>query len=137
MNKLILFAAFAVFIPFALSYHEELSYAEVGFASSFLNRLMEKERGNIAVSPYSIYRVLLLLFFGSNGNTKQSLQRALNLDWIESDEILQQMYLTDKQEPEMRMIQNANGFSCADRIFFEKGSQLKYVFFRILNLILN
>lgn len=118
MKKIVLFAAFAILIPFALSYHKKLSYSELQFSSSMLKKMMETANGNIVFSPYSTYRVLLLLFFGSNGATKQSLQQVLNLDWIESVEVLQQMYLTDKQEPENRIRQQENGFSTTDAIFF-------------------
>lgn len=131
MIKIILIVALVTLIPFTLcresallDERKELSFSQLGFSSSMVKTLINSERGNVIFSPYSTYRVLLLLFFGANGDTEQSLRTTMNLNWVQSKDSLQQLYLKENQALENRLLKQENGFGSVDKLYVETGTEL-------------
>lgn len=134
MTKFILIAALVALIPSSAPFDdfpggcdpplyfegEELDNSQLMFSTKMAKTLINRERGNVIFSPYSTYRVLLLLFLGANGKTKQSLQTTLHLNWLESKDILQELYI----EHGYQLLGQENGFSFVEKLYIESGAQL-------------
>ncbi|ROT83127.1 serine proteinase inhibitor 6 [Penaeus vannamei] len=65
---------------------EKLEFAEAEFSGrveifglSLFQQLSQSVQGNLFISPYSIWSALTLAYFGSEGNTREQLESALNL----------------------------------------------------------
>lgn len=128
MKKFVLVAAFAALISSALS-HDVQPNPELQFACSMFKKLAEaKKRENILFSPHNTYRILVLFFFGADGDTKKSLEETLQLDQIGSEEELRRAYIID--EPELKK-KKKHGFCSAGTIFVQEGSHLtEYTFLK-------
>lgn len=65
---------------------EKLEFAEAEFSNrvelfglNLFQELSQIVRGNLFISPYSIWSALTLAYFGSEGETRRQLERTLNL----------------------------------------------------------
>lgn len=55
------------------------------FSVNLLHALQKAQPNkSLFVSPHRIYRTLLLVYLGSNGETEKSLKKTLQLDWSNS-----------------------------------------------------
>lgn len=95
MNKLVLLTVLIAMVPFITPFHlhsdeesdwpEQLYNGQRTFFVNLLNTIQKSEnKENQIFSPHSIYHGLLLAYFGSEGETEQSLRNGLHLDWADS-----------------------------------------------------
>lgn len=78
---------------------------------------------NVFFSPYSLYHVLLLMYFGAKSETEQTLRKGLELHWTEDKPVVWQAYNVGKKSLAMRFGQsNADDiqFVSVDKLFFGK-----------------
>lgn len=78
---------------------------------------------NVFFSPYSLYHVLLLMYFGAKSDTEQTLRKGLELHWTEDKPVVWQAYNVGKKALAMRFGQNKAGdiqFVSVDKLFFGK-----------------
>lgn len=78
---------------------------------------------NVFFSPYSLYHVLLLMYFGAKSDTEQTLRKGLELHWTEDKPVVWQAYNVGKKALAMRFGQNKADeiqFVSVDKLFFGK-----------------
>lgn len=76
---------------------------------------------NVFFSPYSLYHVLLLAFFGARTETEKMLRNGLELHWTEDKPVVWQAYNIGKKSLAARFGQNSDiQFSSVDKLFFGK-----------------
>lgn len=76
---------------------------------------------NVFFSPYSLYHVLLLAFFGARSETKKLLRTGLELHWTEDKPVVWQAYNIGKKSLAARFGQNDDiQFTSVDKLFFGK-----------------
>lgn len=76
---------------------------------------------NVFFSPYSLYHVLLLAFFGARSDTEKQLRNGLELHWTEDKPVIWQAYNIGKKSLASRFNQNTDiQFSSVDKLFFGK-----------------
>lgn len=78
---------------------------------------------NVFFSPYSLYHVLLLMYFGAKSDTEQTLRRGLELHWTEDKPVVWQAYNVGKKSLAARFGQNSTEeiqFVSVDKLFFGK-----------------
>ncbi|XP_055607507.1 serine protease inhibitor 88Ea-like isoform X2 [Uranotaenia lowii] len=74
---------------------------------------------NIFFSPYSLYHVLLLMYFGAQSDTEMTLRKGLELHWTEDKPVVWQAYTTGKKSMVSRFNQDkAIQFDSVDKLFF-------------------
>uniref|UniRef100_A0A8W7PPY3 Serpin domain-containing protein n=1 Tax=Anopheles coluzzii TaxID=1518534 RepID=A0A8W7PPY3_ANOCL len=74
---------------------------------------------NLFFSPYSLYNVLLMMYFGARDTTEKLLRTSLNLQWADSKTTVYEAYDTARKSLRGRFSEsNAVGFSSADKLFF-------------------
>lgn len=88
-----------------------------------VNRVSSTE--NVFFSSYSVFHALLLAYFGSTGNTEQSLKKVLKLDWSESKFDVMQAYRLEKNMRIKRAKNSSVDFRSADRLYFDKTVRVK------------
>lgn len=72
---------------------DQLYYSKLKLAISLLNALNEeKPDENIFYSPSSVFRVLLLSYFGAAGKTEEELKHVLGLDWAKNKKDVENWY---------------------------------------------
>lgn len=76
---------------------------------------------NVFFSPYSLYHVLLLAFFGARSETEKLLRNGLELHWTEDKPVIWQAYNIGKKSLAARFGQNSDiQFNSVDKLFFGK-----------------
>lgn len=76
---------------------------------------------NVFFSPYSLYHVLLLAFFGARSETEKLLRNGLQLHWTEDKPVVWQAYNIGKKSLAARFGQNNDiQFTSVDKLFFGK-----------------
>lgn len=76
---------------------------------------------NIFFSPYSLYHVLLLAFFGARSETEKLLRNGLELHWTEDKPVVWQAYNIGKKSLAARFSQSKDiQFTSVDKLFFGK-----------------
>lgn len=76
---------------------------------------------NVFFSPYSLYHVLLLAFFGARSETEKLLRNGLELHWTEDKPVVWQAYNIGKKSLAARFGQNSDiQFTSVDKLFFGK-----------------
>lgn len=78
---------------------------------------------NVFFSPYSLYHVMLLMYFGARSDTEQALRKGLELHWTEDKPVVWQAYNVGKKTLAMRFGQNKPDeiqFVSVDKLFFGK-----------------
>ncbi|XP_053669531.1 serine protease inhibitor 88Ea-like [Anopheles marshallii] len=74
---------------------------------------------NLFFSPYSLYNVLLMMYFGAQNSTEKLLRTGLNLQWSDSKTTVHEAYDTARKSLQGRFSEsNAVGFSSVDKLFF-------------------
>uniref|UniRef100_A0A182NSE0 Serpin domain-containing protein n=1 Tax=Anopheles dirus TaxID=7168 RepID=A0A182NSE0_9DIPT len=74
---------------------------------------------NLFFSPYSLYNVLLMMYFGARDSTEKLLRGGLNLQWTDSKTTVYEAYETARRALQGRFSEsNAVGFSSVDKLFF-------------------
>uniref|UniRef100_A0A182K1I4 Serpin domain-containing protein n=1 Tax=Anopheles christyi TaxID=43041 RepID=A0A182K1I4_9DIPT len=82
-----------------------------------INTAMPNE--NLFFSPYSLYNVLLMMYFGARESTDKLLRTGLNLQWSDSKATVYEAYDTARKSLQGRFSEaNAVGFSSVDKLFF-------------------
>lgn len=80
---------------------------------------------NHIFSPHSTYRALLLAYFGADGDTKKSLERALHLNWATDKSDVSNAHKSEmKARTERNFGQNMK-FSSADKVFVTYKAEMK------------
>lgn len=75
-----------------------LYYPRLKFAISLLEALQKEEaKENILFSPHSVYRTLLLAYFGAAGETETAFKNTLGLDWFKSKADVENLYQLEKK----------------------------------------
>ena len=78
---------------------DQLYYGQRKFSVNLLHSLQKTQPNqSLFVSPHSIYRALLLLYFQSNGELEKSLKKTLQLDWANSKADVWRAYELEKLE---------------------------------------
>ncbi|ETN62305.1 serine protease inhibitor [Anopheles darlingi] len=100
--------------------HERLYKGESIFTLQLLDAInTATPNENIFFSPYSLYNVLLMMYFGARGNTDKLLRNGLNLQWTDSKATVQEAYDGARRSLVGRFSENsAIGFSSVDKLFF-------------------
>lgn len=76
---------------------------------------------NVFFSPYSLYHVLLLAYFGARSETEKLLRNGLELHWTEDKPVVWQAYNIGKKSLAARFSQNSDiQFTSVDKLFFGK-----------------
>lgn len=76
---------------------------------------------NIFFSPYSLYHVLLLMYFGAKSETEKTLRKGLELHWTEDKPVVWQAYSIGKKSLVSRFSDNPDvQFTSVDKLFFGK-----------------
>uniref|UniRef100_A0AAG5CX55 Serpin domain-containing protein n=1 Tax=Anopheles atroparvus TaxID=41427 RepID=A0AAG5CX55_ANOAO len=74
---------------------------------------------NIFFSPYSLYNVLLMMYFGARDSTEKLIRTGLNLQWTDSKATVYEAYDTARKSLKGRFSESAAvGFSSVDKLFF-------------------
>lgn len=74
---------------------------------------------NIFFSPYSLYNVLLMMYFGAREGTEKLIRKGLNLQWTDSKATVFEAYDTARKSLQGRFSESAAvGFSSVDKLFF-------------------
>ncbi|XP_053670635.1 serine protease inhibitor 88Ea-like [Anopheles nili] len=74
---------------------------------------------NLFFSPYSLYNVLLMMYFGARDSTEKLLHTGLNLQWSDSKSTVHEAYDTARKSLLGRFDEtSAVGFSSVDKLFF-------------------
>lgn len=74
---------------------------------------------NIFFSPYSLYNVLLMMYFGAREGTEKLIRNGLNLQWTDSKATVFEAYDTARKSLLGRFSEGAAvGFSSVDKLFF-------------------
>uniref|UniRef100_A0A182PSW4 Serpin domain-containing protein n=1 Tax=Anopheles epiroticus TaxID=199890 RepID=A0A182PSW4_9DIPT len=74
---------------------------------------------NLFFSPYSLYNVLLMMYFGARDSTDKLLRTGLNLQWSDSKTTVYEAYDTARRSLQGRFSEsNSVGFSSVDKLFF-------------------
>ncbi|XP_055638275.1 serine protease inhibitor 88Ea-like [Toxorhynchites rutilus septentrionalis] len=78
---------------------------------------------NVFFSPYSLYHVLLLMYFGAKEDTEKLLRKGLELHWTEDKPVVWQAYNIGKKSQIARFnMEKSIQFSSIDKLFF--GTQI-------------
>lgn len=80
---------------------------------------------NHIFSPHSIYRALLLAYFGAKGDTKESLERALHLNWATDKSDVSIAHKAEMKARAERNFGTNMKFSSADKVFVTYQAKLK------------
>lgn len=76
---------------------------------------------NVFFSPYSLYHVLLLAYFGARAETEKMLRNGLELHWTEDKPVVWQAYNIGKKSLAARFSQSGDiQFTSVDKLFFGK-----------------
>lgn len=76
---------------------------------------------NVFFSPYSLYHVLLLAYFGARSDTEKLLRNGLELHWTEDKPVVWQAYNIGKKSLAARFSENIDmQFTSVDKLFFGK-----------------
>ncbi|XP_058447169.1 serine protease inhibitor 88Ea-like [Malaya genurostris] len=76
---------------------------------------------NVFFSPYSLYHVLLLMYFGAKSTTEKLLRTGLELHWTDEKPVIWQAYNVGKKSLSTRFSNSKNiQFSSIDKLFFGK-----------------
>lgn len=76
---------------------------------------------NIFFSPYSLYHVLLLMYFGAKVETEKTLRKGLELHWTDEKPVVWQAYNSGKKSTALRFGGNSDiQFTSVDKLFFGK-----------------
>ncbi|XP_052868666.1 serine protease inhibitor 88Ea-like [Anopheles cruzii] len=74
---------------------------------------------NVFFSPYSLYNVMLLMYFGARDTTEKLLRTGLSLQWTDSKATVHEAYDTARRSLVGRFSEgSAVGFSSVDKLFF-------------------
>lgn len=129
MAKLIPFClAFATMLSSVLStppaQRSQLAAGETKFATDLFQSVYQSNRNrNILISPYSVYRALLLAYLAADGDTERSLTRALHLDWARGNkDQVYAAFVSDGEADASRQQQGVAKISVADRLFVDQGT---------------
>ncbi|XP_055306209.1 serine protease inhibitor 88Ea-like [Sitodiplosis mosellana] len=138
MLRVSILMAIAV-VPFVVSYHlnqnaehgkENVSFrlynGQKEFAVSLLKTMKRiSPESNHIFSPHSTYRALLLAYFGAEGDTKVSLERALHLNWAADKSDVNNAYKAELKARAERAFGPNMKFNSADKIFVTYQAELK------------
>lgn len=104
----------------------QLYHRQRTFSVNFLHAL-QKVRPNesLFVSPHSIYRTLLLVYFGSNGETEKSLKKTLVLDWSNSKDDVWRAYELEKLERTSCHDKQSITFNSVEKLYFSSEVKIK------------
>lgn len=97
------------------------------FTIDFLDKALKAAPNeNLFFSPYSLYRALLLAYFGARNGTEAALVESLKLHWAQDKSEVLMAY---KQDKALRL-QNAKQetaleFEAVDKFFFDEGVDIK------------
>lgn len=97
------------------------------FTIDFLDKALKASPNeNLFFSPYSLYRALLLAYFGARNGTEQALVESLKLHWAQDKSEVLSAY---KQEKAVRLqnskLETALEFESVDKFFFDEGVEIK------------
>lgn len=74
---------------------------------------------NVFFSPYSLYHVLLLMYFGAKTDTEKLMRKGLELHWTEDKPVVWQAYNIGKKSLAMRFNKDSDiQFTSVDKLFF-------------------
>lgn len=76
-------------------------------------------------SPQSIYRVLILTYFGAGGKTKEALERGLFLDWATHRSEVAEAFDVEWKERAQRVFEKEIQLASFERLFIAKDVELK------------
>lgn len=76
-------------------------------------------------SPHSTYRALLLAYFGAEGSTRESLERALYLDWATNESQVANAYQQESIAQSARSFGDQIQFNSVDKLYVTKTAELK------------
>lgn len=103
----------------------QLYHGQGHFAVSLLHALQKSApEKNHFFSPHSTYRALLLAYFGAEGKTKKSLERALHLDWANNKSQVSAAY---EMELKARAGRSFGGiqFNSVDKVYVTNKAEMK------------
>lgn len=95
------------------------------FALSMLNSLRKTNTKNIFFSPHSAYKALLLAYMGSNGETMESLEKGMFLDWAQDKSNVMSAYKSESTARAGRFSDKSIQFNSVDKLYITKNAQLK------------
>lgn len=105
---------------------DQLYYGQRKFSANLLHSLQKvRPNGSLFVSPHSIYRALLLVYFGSNGESEESLKKALQLDWANSKADVWRAYELEKLGRSNNRDHQSVEFNSVDKLYFSCDVKLK------------
>lgn len=91
------------------------------FAIELLKTIYQHTKGyNLVFSPYSIYNLLLLMYFGSNGKTEEALYNILHLNWANDKGEVARAYLLDHNIRKIDSVNRSMEFISIDKIYFAR-----------------
>lgn len=98
---------------------QQTDYPQLNFSISLLN-LLQKDEPNESIfySPYSVYRLLLLVYFGAGGDTENELKTVLGL--TKSKENVHHAYNLEKIQQAKRFKDLQIEFTWAEKIYVSK-----------------
>lgn len=80
---------------------------------------------NQFISPHSIYRALLLAYFGAEGKTKEDLEKAMFLDWAENKNDVADAFKRELKARVERFSGKSIQFNSVDKLYVTKNANLK------------
>lgn len=125
MTKFIILSAVTVSLLLGLSNpvlcDSELSLGEVEFAVDLFQSVynLNPDR-NILISPFSVYRTLILAYLAADGETNAKLSNILRLKWAQgSKDKVFKAFLSDIEPIASHSQEGLAEISVADRIFID------------------
>lgn len=95
----------------------QLYHGQSRFAVSLLHAMQQAApKKNQFFSPHSTYRALLLAYFGAEGKTKESLERALHLGWAKNKSEVSNAYQKESKARAGRSFGDIQ-FNSVDKIY--------------------
>lgn len=76
-------------------------------------------------SPHSIYRCLLLIYLGAEGETEQSLKKGLHLNWAPNKEAVAKAFKAEWIARAGRKFTNTIEMDLVDKIYITEKANLK------------
>lgn len=97
------------------------------FTIDFLDKALKAAPNkNLFFSPYSLYRALLLAYFGAKNGTEAALVESLKLQWAQDKSEILTAY---KQDKALRLqnskLETALEFESVDKFFFDESVEIK------------
>lgn len=105
---------------------DQLYYSKLKLAISILNALNEeKPNENIYYSPSSVFRVLLLSYFGAAGETEKELKHVLGLDWAKNKQDVENWYKLETDLREKRYQNQSFEYFSAEKFYITDHTKIR------------